>query len=153
MKWAITLSVLTLIAGNGYYQNKQTRLAKLNNPDTYIDTITNYEWQNQVYVENERDAYFHGQAYQKVDTWENAKVYCESLTLNNMDDWELPDIVEIDSLFQHKKELKDYALFPYWSSTTNGQDETLAHCVNFSRYDILTRKKEQTAYIRCFRRR
>ena len=151
-KWLIALILLSVLAGNGYCQNTKIKELKSLDPDIYIYRETNTMWQNQTYSKEERNAYFHGLASHKVDTWINAKTYCNKLTLNGMTDWELPDITALDNIFKKKKNLKDYTLEPYWSSTTDGKNVDFALGINFGRYDVLSRKKERMAYIRCFRK-
>lgn len=152
IKWLVALIFLSILAGNGYYQNKKIKDLKLLDANIYIDKETNTMWQNQIYSKEERNAFLDGISNNKVDTWINAKTYCSTLTLNGMTDWELPDITDLDSIFKKKKDLKDYTLWPYWSSTTDGRNKDLALGINFGRYDVLSRKKERVAYIRCFRK-
>ncbi len=151
-KWLIGLIFLSILAGNGYYQNTKIKELKSLDPDIYIDRETNTMWQNQTYSKEERNAFFNGRTSHKVDTWINAKTYCNKLTLNGMTDWELPNITVLNNIFLKKKNLKDYVLEPYWSSTTDYVNVDLALSINFGRYDVLSRKKESVAYIRCFRK-
>jgi serine/threonine protein kinase len=49
--------------------------------------------------------------------WENAVNKCETLNLEGYADWYLPSKVELNSLFNQKIIIGDFATYYYWSST------------------------------------
>ena len=89
-------------------------------------------------------------------TWLEAINYCETLHLDAMDDWRLPNIFELSSIqvtFQNWGE----GTQAYWSSTTLPFNTDLAAVRRFnppadrSYLKNIELRKEREAYIRCVR--
>lgn len=79
------------------------------------DNQTGLQWQDDYSDEND---------VIKVASWQEAIDYCEILSLNNHDDWRLPNINELVSLLdntQYRPALNNifanYTLRHYWSAT------------------------------------
>ena len=72
-----------------------------------ITVIGNLMWQDEMYTEDEIEAYKNEKAYGKVLTRKDAIEYCEDLELGNYDDWMLPSSDELYALFPIPKELKN----------------------------------------------
>ena len=132
---------------DGYYQegiaNKYTR-----SNDIVTDTVTNLQWQDNNDTKNNEQ------------TWNNAKKYCNDLSLGGYNDWELPTIKEllsivdisgtkpfIDSLFQN------IISNPYWSSSSDASNSSLAWDVDFSDGYTDNYEKTNSNYVRCVRGR
>jgi PKD repeat protein len=79
------------------------------------DHVTGLQWQ---------DDYSDNGGKVKMATWEDAVAYCESLKLGGYGDWSLPEIYELETLFDYGKRMpavdaifKNLQSFDYWSST------------------------------------
>lgn len=84
--------------------------------------------------------------------WDEALLYCESLSFGQKTDWRLPNVNELHSLATYGKDPELQTTFPdlesdfYWTSTTNANDINNAWIVEF-KYGILKpelEKKENT---------
>ncbi len=106
-------------------RGKVAKSAFVDNGDkTVRDESTGLTWQQETVVEKE---------------WEDAIAYCDSLVLANKNDWRLPNIKELLSLFDYSRE--DPAIntdvFPstsqdyYWASTLK-DNGTLSNVVSFN---------------------
>ena len=90
--------------------------------------------------------------------WKNALAYCDRLSLNNNDDWRLPNISELHSIVDRSR--FNPAIDPvfstqsssyYWSATTYTYVTDNAWAINFHRGDDDARHKAHTPYVRCVR--
>ena len=91
-------------------------------------------------------------------TWDEAKNYCEELSLLGQDDWRLPSIKELQTIIAPnrkkpaiKKKFKHTKNKNYWSSTPYIKGNHESWSVNF--YRGYTQKKEVAIpyYVRCVR--
>jgi len=91
-------------------------------------------------------------------TWQNALAYCENLSLDQQQDWRLPNIRELKSLLDYNRyyPAADPALSAlnavYWSSTTAATEEhSSAWAVFFGNGDDLWKEKVESYNVRCVR--
>jgi len=114
--------------------------------DIVIDNITGLEWQDN----NETNVTSY--------TWMDAINYCESLNLNNKDDWRLPNINElfsiidesaynpsIDNIFHYIS--SEY----YWSSTVSTFNLEKVWLIYFQIGNRAYLSKSDTHLLRCVR--
>lgn len=106
-----------------------------------------------------------GLEWQEVDDgtrrcWDNALTYCESLSLNNNNDWRLPNLSELHSIvdyLRYKPSIDPvFSVQPssdYWSATTYTYVTDNAWAINFSRGNSDARHKARTPFVRCVRTR
>lgn len=98
--------------------------------------------------------------------WAASIQHCEATTFAGFDDWRLPNINELlyvlpNDVFQHQSvmtipsgEYWNYqASFrqPYWSSTTNYQEDTQAWAIESLSYNSARFSKSDQYYVRCVR--
>ena len=114
------------------------------------DSLTNLEWQDNV-----ADVGM---------TWQNSIEYCETLSLDEHNDWRLPNIIEFQSIID--RTILDPAISPvfeniiysnsyeyYWSSTTriHGHFNDTAYRLEF--YEGVSKNafKDNVFYVKCVR--
>lgn len=87
--------------------------------------------------------------------WNEAKPYCENLTLGEYSDWRLPNIYEITTLVDNTKLIIDgienMAPYDYWSSTVDASSSDNAWSVNFYFGKSAAIHKTFSLYVRCVR--
>lgn len=94
-------------------------------------------------------------------TWQEAINFCENLSLNEFEDWRLPNINEFKSIidrgrtkpaivnsFEYTGDIDSYT---YWSSTTYNNQKDYAWFVHFNYGYINGDTKTNSYYIRCVR--
>jgi hypothetical protein len=86
--------------------------------------------------------------------WQSALKYCESLDYGGYQDWRLPNINELISLFNYKKsdpvtDFPDMQSSDFWSSSSNVYYNQNAWSVYFSSGDIDDDNKIKTKYSVC----
>jgi len=117
---------------------------------TVIDNKTKLEWQNQPINKT------------ATSRWITAISYCEDLSLNNKNDWRLPNINELQSLIDSTKgspviastleETTNSNLSTgYWMITTYPKENDKAYILNFDEGLMESRSKDNTYYFRCVR--
>ncbi len=91
-------------------------------------------------------------------TWDEAKNYCEDLTLADSSKWRLPTIDELKTILDlSKKKLvindnfSNTASSVYWSSTLNESNPNLAWNINFFNGKISYFYKTGSRFVRCVR--
>ena len=102
-----------------------------------------------------------GLTWQRVEvdtsmTWEDAIVYCETLTLAGHDDWRLPNVKELrsisdDALVQPSLDTRFFPgvdTMPYWTSTTEGFHAPKAWFVDFHHGMVGYDEKSQSLAVR-----
>jgi len=117
-----------------------------------------FQWQDQNYSQAEIDGYNSGDSIDKVDSFENAINYCESLVLDGYSDWRLPNFNEIYTLVD--RNISNPALNPifqnvpngkYWSSTTVESNSDKGWVIDIEYANSEWLDKTTSAYIRCIR--
>ena len=104
----------------------------------FVDNKTALMWQDT--AENRGTLY----------TWDEAKFYCEELTLENYDDWWLPSESELSSILDTsrpkgrmiKKGFIYYKPEPYWTSTTYSWNAPHAWAISFENGRSASGRKE-----------
>ncbi len=114
---------------------------------TYTDTRTGLMWQdNAVSAETKM-------------SWPEAVDYCDALKLDGYDDWRLPNVKELYTIVDLRRE--DPALIPgfryraskdYWSATQVVGDRDDAWLVYFEDGQINHYSKTRERHVRCVRR-
>jgi hypothetical protein len=137
------------IKDDGYYQKGVApSYTRDDTKEVVIDNITGLMWQDNDETETVKK------------NWDDAKTYCQNLSLGEYDDWRLPSIDELMYIADRSKRLPgiDTTYFNhvvqnnYWSSTTVAGSERGAWSVNFDGgYDFVSRKSDSYHWIRCVR--
>jgi hypothetical protein len=91
-------------------------------------------------------------------TWDKAREYAETLSLNCKKDWRLPALWELESLLDRtkyrpvvRKEIPFRDNLSYWSSTTFSENSNNAWIVMFDGAYILSYYKSNLYHVRCVR--
>jgi len=94
----------------------------------------------------------------KSGNWTDAIDYCEGLSLNNHNDWRLPNKKELLSIVDYDTSnpaissvFKMTIHYNYWSSTTNASNTSNAWGVNFNNGDTNDNIKSNSYRVRCVR--
>jgi len=119
------------------------------NTATWIDPATGLEWQREC----------PGRM-----NWYDAQFYAQSLTINGMADWRLPEARELETLLDRTLLLDQNLYRPamraqipfrdslsYWSNTTFGTDKRNAWIVMFDGAYVLSYYKTNEYHVRCVR--
>ena len=118
----------------------------LSGPDVAIDDVTQLSWQRQV--------------SEATYTWDDARSYCDCLTLGGYDDWQLPSRIELVSIvdFTRQNPSLDPVAFPdtpfewFWSSSAVAGTDDLVWYVAFFDGNTHTTNKDSDFRVRCVRR-
>jgi hypothetical protein len=113
----------------------------------FVDDKTALMWQDT--AENKGTLY----------NWNDAKSYCEALTLSNYDDWWLPSESELSSIIDTsrprgrmiKKGFIYYKARPYWTSTTYAWNAPYAWVLSFENGTSYSQEKQTPLHVRCVR--
>ncbi|OGW04063.1 MAG: hypothetical protein A2Z59_11275 [Nitrospinae bacterium RIFCSPLOWO2_02_39_17] len=130
-------------ARNVYSGNLVNNRIVMVNNGTVVDTDTDLMWQ---------------QGENNKMNWDSAIAYCKNLSLAGYNDWRLPNIEELKSLIDVKKNPKiNKTHFPnayssyYWSSTADTGNSSNAWYVNFVNGNVDYYGKSWYYYVRCVR--
>jgi Protein of unknown function (DUF1566) len=115
-------------------------------PDVAIDDVTQLSWQRQL----------SGSTY----TWEEARQYCDCLTLGAHDDWHMPSRIELLSIvdFTRQDPALDASAFPdtpfewFWSASPVAGSDSDVWYVAFFDGNTHTSAKDSQYRVRCVRR-
>lgn len=136
MKNIITLSLIVY--------SLFAQLTRSNN--VVYDDNTNLYWQDDISAKNH------------ANSWSGAINDCNTLTLDNKDDWRLPNINELYSIIDHTLYNPPiYSTFvnssntSYWSSTTSYNSSTQAYSIRFYYGSIELKSKSLNHTLRCVR--
>ena len=135
------------VKDDGYYQTGiAPSYSRDDAKEIVTDHVTGLMWQDDADAAN------------ITKTWEDAKAYCDALTLGGYSDWRLPTIEElegivdygrvvpgIDPMFQHT------TASDYWSSTTNAEYRDNVWRVRFYDGQSDSYPKTDDFYVRCVR--
>ena len=122
------------------------------------DIKTAFQWQDQEYSQAELDAYTNGDNIDKVQSFENAIIYCEDLVLDGYSDWRLANFNELYTLVE--RNISNPALNSifeytpngkYWSSSTveSNPDKSWVIDIEYGNSEWLD--KSDGAFVRCIR--
>lgn len=115
------------------------------------DSATGLEWQDERYTDAEKEANSKNINNGKAGNWEYVKYYCENLNLGRKNDWRIPNVYEILTLFNGNfivegfKNLpsdKNLDLFTYWF---NADDDLYIDSNDYQN------RKTFSLFIRCVR--
>ncbi|MCP4697683.1 MAG: DUF1566 domain-containing protein [Gammaproteobacteria bacterium] len=117
----------------------------INNTETVADTLTGLVWQRK------------DDGIQR--SWQNARSYCNNLSLAGHDDWRLPAIDELKRIIDYGQPgpSADITIFSgvrsshYWSGSTYVADLDDAWIAHFDSGDVFAYDKTDTYYVRCVR--
>ena len=93
-------------------------------------------------------------------TYAEAIVYCESLSLDNSNDWRLPYIKELVSILDHRRDqpaidrtafINSEPTSRYWTTSSNASNLNDAWYVLFGAGQVVSDSKLETVYVRCVR--
>jgi hypothetical protein len=92
-------------------------------------------------------------------TWDNAKIYCENLTLGRKSDWRMPTRNELQSIADYSMYnpaadimfFSDMSASNYWSSTVYAGDTTDAWLMSFKNGAVGYYAKSGAGYVRAVR--
>jgi len=157
----VTLPKIIYNVGEGFekrrlcvrsYEENTTILPDLvKTGDIVVDAKNSLEWSDNSETDTDR-------------TWRDAIDYCESLVLDNKDDWRLPNINELMRTAGHNKDISNgretslntiftstnyYAYF--WSSTTNPDAHDEAYYLDGGYGKFNSHSKTTTHKVRCVR--
>ena len=83
-------------------------------------------------------------------SWNDAKIYCDTLTLEGIDDWYLPEVSEVSAIFKNKGELSNIKTEDYW---TNNENYLSALVVYFGTGQTFYFDKVYRCNVRCVRKK
>ena len=139
------------LKSDGYYQKGVTpSYTRDDAKEVVIDNITGLMWQDD------------SDAKTVTKDWDDAKAYCQNLTLGGYKDWRMPNIKELESItYREKVKPAIYAVFlnvapddQYWSSSY-AEYVYVSSMGYFTVYSgnggVSMYKKDRGHYIRCVR--
>lgn len=127
--------------------------------NVWVDEETGLMWQDEIYSQREIDNYMKHYKKRKdvgkTGSWYHADEYCEGLILNNLSDWRLPSISELDGIKDKTKNFNNRVQFmAMWS---NKENQNNASYFSFFAYNkgekklVYKREKSKVLYFSCVR--
>lgn len=104
----------------------------------YVDSAANFMWQDDESAKTVKLI------------WQDAMNYCENLNLAGYDDWRLPNVDELKSLFIKKLNLKNISEKSYWSGSLHNELSQASY-VYFRNGNSGWSYKDDRYLVRCIR--
>ena len=135
------------IKDDGYYQAGQARSYSQSSARVVADNVTGLQWQDDVVNEN------------VTKNWSDAKTFCTNSAMDGRNDWRLPTIEELETLFDAgyngpsivPNVFSHTALYYYWSVTSAVYDNSKAWKAYFDYNEMLASSKTSASHVRCVR--
>lgn len=93
----------------------------------------------------------------KTIDWESAKLLCENSTVGDFNDWRLPTIEELATIYNNKRAIggfRDSVSYnsDYWSMSVSPSIDSYYYALNFSNGQSSTKKSSYSCYVRAVRK-
>lgn len=137
MKKIISGVLLVSILASGI----NAKMIRVDSKNIVYDTDTNLFWQDDPASIN------------ITKDWDDAKTYCENLTLSGYSDWKLPDTDNntLYDLIEKTYAFKNFTLASYWSSTESTKYKEDARMVDFEGKGSYQNSKSRILNVKCIR--
>ncbi|EFK97026.1 hypothetical protein LDC_0941 [sediment metagenome] len=128
------------------------------NQRTFMDQSTGLMWQDEPYTMMEIGAFYKNNNQGKAGNWNYALSYCENLVYAGYSDWRLPDMDELKSIIDIRKDPSIKAGFKnatikerYWASSPYLSEESEEWDLSFGNGRGFSQSKDASNFIRCVR--
>lgn len=93
----------------------------------------------------------------KAIDWESAKLLCENSTVGDFNDWRLPTIEELATIYNNKRAIGGFrdsipSSSNYWSLSVSPSNDSYYYALNFSNGQSSTKKSSYSNYVRAVRK-